>query len=704
MFQGAQTLAFDGAAGDEVRFESLSPNVMEMLPGERIELNIGAGYTAELDRIDEQALGARTWIGRLEGGDLTDRVIISELNGIAFGRIATHDGVWNIVPDANGGHRVFRHPDNATRAYGSDDQVLPSAPALVSAYEATAIPASNIDSGQAVPVGSNGTLDIAVVYTQSMVDTWGLAVGGRVQYLIALLDQALVESDTGMRARLVHLSQVTGVEAASNTATIYDLEDGVVNGIASDNQPQGAGQDFSSLQAVRDAVGADLVVLVRRHFSPSGTVSRPGGTCGAAFISGSGNGSIGPADAGMGLSVVSDFIDGNDTNLTDGYSFCSDLSFAQEVGHNLGFAHNRENIGASGVFDYANGYRVDCEFITIMAQGSEQSPGVNCPGAGRHEVQVPYFSNPGINLCTNGAPCGVDSNSANSADNALAARNAGLNVNNFRAEVPRIRSSILPISRSVRNGQTATAFATLINPASSNTTAQGCGLRLAGSDASSFTFQTTDASNELTGTANTPVDIPAGGSQNFVFAVTSATTFVNDSNQVGFTVPSINDETELFIEAYCANRRSDEYVRGLNSLSFTSSPSPVADVIALVATVNNDGWIDIPATGNPVGIASVAVSNVGQGVIISASADTGGRSFGIERIELCGTDAQGNCLTARDDTINAILQTNGVATFAIFVRGNGQAIEANPATNRIFIRFREGNALRGATSVAVRTQ
>ena len=36
----------------------------------------------------------------------------------------------------------------------------------------------------------NGTVDIAVFYTQSMVDLWGLALGGRIQFLVALLDQA----------------------------------------------------------------------------------------------------------------------------------------------------------------------------------------------------------------------------------------------------------------------------------------------------------------------------------------------------------------------------------------------------------------------------------------------------------------------------------------------------------------------------------
>jgi hypothetical protein len=702
MFRGVQTLAYSDGPANEIRFSNLAPDVMTMRAGDTIDLNFGAGYVAELDRVDEQALGARTWIGRLEGGTLSDRVIISELNGIAFGRISTPEGVWEIVPAAGGGHRIFRHPDTAILEPWGEDAVIPTAGSVVEQFAHGQPDFSTGTTAEAVAVGSNGTIDIAVVYSQSMVDLWGIALGGRIQYLVALLDQALIDSDTGLRARLVHLSAVNASETASNEATLYDLQDGAGDGVASDNTPNGAGQDFSALATIRDAVGADLVTLIRRHYRGSGSVDRSGSGCGIAFVNGGQSDTIGAADAPNGVSVVSDFIDGNDTNLGNGYAFCSPYTFAHEIGHNLGFAHNREDTtDGSGVRAFAHGHRVDCEFRTIMAYGSDGS--VNCPGAGANEEEAPYFSNPDITLCPDGAACG-SSDASDPADNARAAREEGLNVTGFRAEAPRVRSAILPITRSVQNGETATAFATVINPASSGTTATGCGLRLAGSDASTFSYQTTDSSNALTGTANTPVDIAAGASQTFAFGVTSADAFQDNSNAVGNAVPSGNDERDLFIEAFCENRRSDEFVVGLNSLQFTSSATDVADIIALAATVNNDGWIDVPTTGNRVGIASVAITNIGQGALITATADTGGRALNIEEIEICGTDASGACVTNRSNTVNAALNTNATATFAVFVRGNGTAIPADPSTSRIFIRFNEGSLPRGATSVAVRTQ
>ncbi|MEE2525570.1 M12 family metallo-peptidase [Hyphobacterium sp. HN65] len=711
MFQGTEVLAYSDGPSNEIRFSNLSPDVMEMAPGDRIDLNFGPGYSAELDRIDYQAMGARTWIGRIEGGDLGDRVIISELNGIAFGRIATAEGVWEILPGANGGHRIIRHPDNAVMEDWGDDAVVPTVSEIVS-YASTA-EAGGETIANAVPVGSNGTIDIAVVYSQSMMDTWGIALGGRIQYLVALLDQALIDSDTGLRARLVHVSAVSASETASNSDTLYDLQDGAGSGIASDNNPGGAGQDFSALLAIRDAVGADLVALIRRHYSGSGTVSRSGSGCGLAFINGSSSDTITPASAPNGVSVISDFINGNDTNLGDGYAFCSPLTLAHEIGHNLGFAHNLEDTTAgNGVRDFAHGHRVDCEFRTIMSYGSDSQ--VSCPGSGPNEAEVTYFSNPDITSCPDGAACGIAAPSPDlsapaadnqdPADNARAAREEGLNVANFRAEAPQVHSSVLPIMRSVQNGEPATAFATIINPAGSGGTATGCGLRLAGSDASTFTFQTTTPANALDGTANTPVDIAEGQAQNFLFAVTSATSFNDNTNSVGSAVPSENDERDLFIEAFCANRRSDQFVLGLNTLTFASAAVETADIIALAATVNSDGWVNVPTDGNMTGIAAVAITNVGQGAVITASADTGGRTQEIESILLCGTDAAGACVTSLSSQVNAILNTDGVATFAVFVRGNGNTIPEDPANNRIFIRFNEGSIPRGATSVAVRTQ
>src|SRR5262249_45558992 len=74
-----------------------------------------------------------------------------------------------------------------------------------------------------------------------------------------------------------------------------------------------------------------------------------------------------------------------------------------------------------------------------------------------------------------------------------------------------VAAAVLPRSRWVQVGTTATAFATILNPA--DTVAHACGIAPVTTVPANFLFQTTDpTTNELVGTPDTPVDIPAHGS------------------------------------------------------------------------------------------------------------------------------------------------------------------------------------------------
>src|SRR5581483_11033850 len=140
-----------------------------------------------------------------------------------------------------------------------------------------------------------------------------------------------------------------------------------------------------------------------------------------------------------------------------------------------------------------------------------------------------------------------------------------------------LAASVLPASRSVQIGVSATAFATIINAGSATATA--CKLTPTTPVAATFTYQTTDpATNHVTGTANTPVDIAAGAAQSFVFAITPIGPFI---------------AADVPIKAACANAVAPTVV-GLNTLLFSASAAPVADIVALGATVSGDGILNIP--------------------------------------------------------------------------------------------------------------
>jgi hypothetical protein len=245
-------------------------------------------------------------------------------------------------------------------------------------------------------------------------------------------------------------------------------------------------------------------------------------------------------------------------------------------------------------------------------------------------------------------------------------------------------AALLPSSRSVQVGTPATAFATIIN--AGDNTGVGCGISTSTSIPAAFTFQTTDpATNAVTGSPNTPVAIPAGSSQSFVFGLTP-------------TAPI--DPTDVQLSFDCANTFPASILSGINTLFVSASPTPVPDIVALAATPTHDGIVTLASTG----VFAVATVNMGATGNITASADTGSATLPVN-ISLCETNpATGACISAIGPSVTTQINANATPTFGIFVEGSG-AVPFDPATNRIFVRFKDSAAVtRGSTSVAVRTQ
>ena len=248
-------------------------------------------------------------------------------------------------------------------------------------------------------------------------------------------------------------------------------------------------------------------------------------------------------------------------------------------------------------------------------------------------------------------------------------------------------AAVLPSSRSVQVGATATAFATIINAGSA--TAILCAPALVTGLPAAFTYQTTDPStNQVIGSANTPISVGAGAIQSFVIALTPTGPIAPTDVQFSFD---------------CANTDPAPINVGLNTLLLSASATPVPDIVALAATLTNDGVVNIPGTTGT-GAFAVATVNVGASGSITASADTGSASLPLN-IFLCETNpATGQCISAIGPSVTTQINANATPTFAIFAQGNGN-VPFDPAGNRIFVRFKDGGDItRGSTSVAVRTQ
>ncbi|MGH7392251.1 MAG: WD40/YVTN/BNR-like repeat-containing protein, partial [Candidatus Rokuibacteriota bacterium] len=248
-------------------------------------------------------------------------------------------------------------------------------------------------------------------------------------------------------------------------------------------------------------------------------------------------------------------------------------------------------------------------------------------------------------------------------------------------------AAVLPSSRSVRTGTPATAFLTIINAGTA--TARGARIGLAMALPAGLVFQTTDpGTNVVTGSPNTAVDLPPATAQSFVIAVTPVAPFTT---------------TDVQFSLAAGNAAPATNVTGLNTLSMSAADTPVPDVVALAATLANDGIVRIAgATGR--GVFAVATVNVGAPGTITASADIGAAILPVA-ISLCQTNpASGACLGAPAASVTTSIDANATPSFGIFVQGQG-VVPFDPGGNRIFVRFTdETGVVRGSTSVAVQTQ
>jgi hypothetical protein len=316
--------------------------------------------------------------------------VLSYVDEAVAGTIVTPDGELFQVRYAGGGvHRVVqldphRMPGDAepltvpqASAAGSvsrmpveGDQIGP----VPSATADTLTPGLPVD-GNAPPMaeditdpqirdGSMTTIDILIVYTaQSRINNGGVAgMNAVINAAVAKANLAYRNSLVSMFIRVAHTAETSYTASGSLGTDLGRLQ----------NASDGYMDDAYTL---RTQYNADLVSL----FVSTGDAA------GIAYL-------LNPEASGSGVynwtfsAVIDVYADGN-------------ITFAHEVGHNMGCGHGMENGG--GVFSHAGGYRFFASnqwYRTVMAYA---------PG-----LRVPYLSNPRVGYL------GGVTGHATSADNA----------------------------------------------------------------------------------------------------------------------------------------------------------------------------------------------------------------------------------------------------------------------------------------------
>ena len=344
-------------------------------------------------------LGATTFVGYLKDYGDDFRMVVTYSASGAQGQISTPYGLyliktvgrqqWLIDVNGSGLRRIAplkndgldRHQEaSASPLRGEADQR-----AVAAAASATLSPDSKSTVAGAIASADLTRIDLLVLYTSGLEKDYDGVdqLNTRIQNLVALANQAYIDSGVDISLRLVG---VVKIDAPDNSSQLDTL----------DALTKGTGP-YKNVAWLRDAYGADLVSLIR-PFSLA-----QGGLCGTGWVGGTNGASI-ALYRDQGFSVVSDGRDG-------GY-YCSAYTLAHELGHNMGSVHDRATVaqqdGNHGVFPYSFGYGIAGQFGTIMSY---------------FDPEVGKFSTPD-RMCKGKTACGItEADASNSANNALSLNN-----------------------------------------------------------------------------------------------------------------------------------------------------------------------------------------------------------------------------------------------------------------------------------------
>ena len=254
----------------------------------------------------------------------------------------------------------------------------------------------------------------------------------------------------------------------------------------------------------------------------------------------------------------------------------------------------------------------------------------------------------------------------------------------------RLAAATLPTARSVRAGQTATVFATVLNP--SAVEAQGCWI-VPGNpfDGRVEYRETNPATNAVIGDINTVFSIPAGGSRSFVVALTPEADAVARSYQV-------------ILRYKCDNSDAARQINGLNTVLMSFDATDTPDMVAIALTPTNDGVLRLSGNDGRAAFV-VATANVGAVGDLTVRPAALGTTSSL-RLRICETNTgTGACLAPAGDSVTRSFGAGETSSFAVFAVGQGSDVSFAPASNRISVEAVDAASIvRGSTGVAATTQ
>ncbi|MBK9530081.1 MAG: hypothetical protein IPO41_17630 [Acidobacteria bacterium] len=327
----------------EISFDQAAVGRVAELNSIEIELFDGKSFVAERSSTEIRSLEDSTWRGKIDpNGKMPGDVVFTFRKGHFAGLIFSPDAVYEIVPRGDKHFLVeldqSEFPECAGEVKGDAAQRIDS-------------PSGGSDSGDRI--------DVLVVYTAAVRTSLGGDAQAQAvaQQAIDATNTSYINSRMRLRVRLVGAELTALNETGSFSTELGNL------------------RSDAATANLRNDKNADMVAMLTNSTA----------SCGIGYLMG-----------GQG---------GNPNNaftVTARTCAVGNLSFAHELGHNMGSQHNPEN-GSGPTYPYGFGHYVNGSYRTVMSYADPCTNGC---------TRVAYFSNP--NVIFNGVPTGI----INARDNA----------------------------------------------------------------------------------------------------------------------------------------------------------------------------------------------------------------------------------------------------------------------------------------------
>ncbi len=323
-----------------------------------LDLFDGDARVAFRDQARLTSIASGVWAGR-DPSDPSSQVNFIVRGDVVVGTIRAQGALYKIRPTAE--------PD-AFALELIDESRFPSC-SVERAHEVRLTgghtPEAAGSANGALALTAPTTIDVMVLYTPQAKTGAGsqAAIEALIDLAVLEANQTYVNSVVPLSLNLVRKQEIAYTESNNFNTDLARLQ-----------SPADGFMD--SVHALRDTYKADLVSLIVNASS----------SCGIGYVMTN----VSSAFQGFAFTVVS-------RSCATGY-----YSFAHELGHNLGCAHDRQT-GGTGAYAYSYGYRnPSATWRTVMAYA---------PGN-----RIPYFSNPLVSY--QGEATGVPSTSSLGCDNA----------------------------------------------------------------------------------------------------------------------------------------------------------------------------------------------------------------------------------------------------------------------------------------------